>query len=114
MTKPMVLKPRLSEKAYALSEQSGTYVFDIPAGTNRFEVAEAVGRQFKVGVKSVRLAATPGKNRRSYKRRGRVVHSGKSSNVRKAYVTLKEGEKLPLFAAVEEKDDKKSKEEAKS
>lgn len=109
MPKTTILKPRLSEKAYATSEAENTYVFDIPARANREAVKRAVAAHYDVQVETVRLAKTASKTRRSYKRRGRVSHRGETSAVRKAYVTLKEGDKLPLFAVVEEAD-KKTKE----
>ena len=102
MSKSMVIKPKVSEKTYTLSEERGTYVFEVPKGIGKSEVAKAVAAQYAVGVVRVRIASTPGKSLRSYRRRGRVTHSGFRSGIRKAYVTLKEGDKLPIFAAVEE------------
>ncbi len=100
--KLLALKPRISEKGYALSEHGNTYIFDVPSDANKFDVATAVASQYEVGVTNVRIAAVPGKAVRSYRNRGRRSVSSKRSDVRKAYVTLKEGDKLPIFAAVEE------------
>lgn len=107
--KLLALKPRVSEKGYALSERVNTYVFDIPSNVNKFDIAKAVASQFEVGVTNVRLASVPGKAVRSYRNRGRKSIAGKRSDVRKAYVTLKEGDKLPIFAAVEETEAPKEK-----
>lgn len=107
MDKSVVLKPRLSEKAYALSEERNTYVFTVPAKISRLSIAKAVEAQYGVGVVSVKIASQPGKSRRTYRRGGRVVHRGQSAGIRKAYVGLREGDKLPIFAAVDE--DKKTK-----
>jgi large subunit ribosomal protein L23 len=101
MSKIMDLKPRLSEKAYALSELTNTYVFDVPMGSTKHTVAKAVEVQYEVGVSSVRIAGVPGKVKQSYRKR-RTSTSGKRPNIRKAYVTLKEGDKLPIFSAIEE------------
>src|SRR5689334_8777713 len=98
MSKQVALKPRLSEKSYALSEEHNTYLFEIPAGINRHDIARAVASQYEVKVESVRIAAQPSKNKRSYKRGGRLVYRGQTSPIRKAYVRLKEGDKLPIFA----------------
>jgi large subunit ribosomal protein L23 len=100
--KTIVLKPRVSEKAYALSEQGNTYIFDVPTDTNKFDIGKAVASQFSVTVTSVRIASVPGKAVRAYRKGGRRSINAKRSDVRKAYVTLKEGDKLPIFAAVEE------------
>ncbi|MBI2588671.1 50S ribosomal protein L23 [Candidatus Saccharibacteria bacterium] len=97
MFKLIALKPRLSEKAYAASETLNTYVFDVPAGINKFEVARAVTSQYKVGVQAVRLNQVAPKPLRSYKRRGKFVKTARPAS-HKAYVTLKDGDKLPFFA----------------
>ncbi len=111
MLKELVLKPRLSEKAYQLSSDDGnTYVFEIPRSANKHLVAKAVASQYAVGVKGVRIASVPGKVKRSYRRGGRNVFKGRNSDIRKAYVTLKAGDKLPIFAAVEEAKAKPEKE----
>ncbi len=102
MNKHVVLKPRLSEKAYGLSEQRNTYVFEVSPGNNSLSVAVAVAKQYDVGVKKVRMAAAAPKNKRSYQRGGRVVHKSEIHGFRKAYVTLNDGEQLPFFAAVED------------
>ena|SRR5581483_3778786 len=102
MSKGIILKPRLSEKAYGLSDQRNTFVFDIEPGINGLEVAAAVTKQYEVAVTDVRIAASASKNKRRYRRGGRVVHKSQTSPLRKAYVTLKEGDTLPFFAAVEE------------
>ncbi len=107
MNSPIALNPRLSEKAFALSELTNTYIFDVPYSANRHSVARAVKAQYEVDVKSVRIAGVPGKTGRTI-RRGRIVGQSRRSDIRKAYVTLKEGDKLPLFAA--EKDTKPAKE----
>ena len=110
MSKTLILKPRLSEKSYAHSEQLNTYVFDVPAGSNRHDVMRAIAAQYEVGVEAVRIASVAGKTRRAYKRRSRVSNKGQTSRIRKAYVTLKEGEKLAVFAAVEESSKQEGKE----
>jgi large subunit ribosomal protein L23 len=100
--KLFALKPRVSEKAYALSEQGNTYIFDVPGGANKFDISKAVTFQYEVTVTGVRMAGVPGKQLRTYRRRGRKFVQGQRSDIRKAYVTLKDGDKLPIFAAVEE------------
>jgi large subunit ribosomal protein L23 len=102
--KSMTLKPRVSEKTYALSEQGNTYVFEVPKTVSKQFIGDAVAAQYEVGVVSVRISATPGKTQRTYKRGGRISHNGQRSSVRKAFVTLKEGDKLPVFASVEDSD----------
>ena len=111
MDKTIVLKPRLSEKGYALSEDRNTYLFVVRRGISRLNIAKAVAAQYGVTVESIKIAAQPGKTKRTYRRRGRIVHRGQTSAIRKAYVRLKKGDKLPIFAATDE--DKKAKKESK-
>jgi large subunit ribosomal protein L23 len=99
--KLLALKPRISEKAFALSELTNTYIFDAPVDANKMDIAAAVASQFSVSVVSVRIAGVPGKTVRSYRQRGRRSINASRSNIRKAYVTLKEGDNLPLFAATD-------------
>jgi len=101
-TKHLALKPRISEKGYMLSETRNTYIFNVPTDANKFDIAKAVASQFDVTVTDVRVAGVPGKSIRAYRQRGRKSIDAQRSNIRKAYVTLGEGDKLPIFAAVED------------
>jgi large subunit ribosomal protein L23 len=102
MSKTMPLKPRLSEKTYAQSEALNVYVFDVPAEATKLTVAAAVSAQYDVQPTKVRIAAVAAKPKRNYKKSTRSSITGTRSGFRKAYVTLKQGDKLPIFAAVEE------------
>lgn len=108
MSKSILLKPRLSEKTYSLST-GRVYVFDVPKGANKHEVARAVADQFEVKIVSVRIANIGGKAKRTISISGKRVaqgNGGKQNDKRKAYVTLAEGHDLPFFAAVEEAEEK--------
>lgn len=102
MSKTVHLKPRVSEKTYALAEKANTYVFEVPVSANKHSIARSVGDQYEVTVTNVRVATVAGKPKRAIRRKGRNVYKTSRSNVRKAFVTLKEGDKLPIFSAVEE------------
>ena len=105
----LVLKPRLSEKSYGLSQVRNTYAFDVDASANKHLVARAVAEQYDVTVINVNIANIAGKNKRTFlNRRGKFVR-GQRSDVKKAYVTLKTGDKLPIFAQEEEAEAKAEK-----
>lgn len=106
--KDLVLKPRMSEKTYGLSE-SRVYVFDVPKHTNKHAVERAIAAQFEVEVLRVNIASIAGKAKRTISKGGRRVAKGRDSDTRKAYVTLKEGQSIPIFAAVEEAEEKEQK-----
>jgi len=102
VTKIVALKPRVSEKSYFLADTGNTYTFDVTKDANKHDIARSVGAQYEVTVINVRIAGIPGKPKRSIRRKGRNIYQTSRSNIRKAYVTLAEGDKLPIFSAVEE------------
>lgn len=97
--KAIALKPRMSEKAYGVS-QAGVYVFDVPKSANKHTIARAVSAQYSVTVATVAVATVKGKAKRTVRKSGRSV-TGRQSDSKKAYVTLKKGDKLPIFDAIE-------------
>jgi large subunit ribosomal protein L23 len=101
----IVLKPRMSEKAYGVSQLRNTYVFDVDGAANKHTVARAVAEQYDVSVTSVRVVNQKGKVKRTVRKGGRPS-LGRQSDVKKAYVTLKAGDTLPIFAAIEEAEAK--------
>lgn len=116
MYKYLALKPRMSEKTYASSQATNTYVFNVSKTANKLQISAAVAEQFKVTVIKVRTAVYKGKRARSIrlgKYRKNVL--GRRSDFKKAFVTLKEGDTLPIFAAIEkaEADEAKAAEKAK-
>ncbi len=111
----MTLKPRMSEKAYDMSHAIDTYVFDVPADANKVEVARAVAKQFKVNVEDVRIAVLKGKKARSIRIGGtRKYVYGKRPAIKKAYVRIKKGESIPIFASIDEAEEKAKKAEEKA
>lgn len=102
MYKQLILQPRLSEKTYGLS-QNRVYVFDVDGSVNKHSVARAVEQQFEVTVTKVNITNIPGKAKRTIYKGGKAV-AGREADTKKAYVTLAEGQSLPIFAAIEEED----------
>lgn len=105
MYKSIILKPRMSEKSYALSQTARTYIFEVPGNANKHTVARAVEAQFDVKVTAVNLTTIPGKAKRTVYKGGRAV-KGRESDAKKAYVTVAEGQSLPIFASIEEEEAK--------
>ncbi len=104
----VVLKPRLSEKAYGLSTARNVYVFDVPTGANKHTVARAVAAQFSVTVSNVNLTNLKGKAKVTVYKKKRGP-AGKQNDTKKAYVTLAKGDTLPFFQAIEEAEAKDAK-----
>ena len=111
MEKTLVLEPRISEKAYGLSEARNTYVFNVPKKANKQLIADAVQAQFNVTVEAVNTVLVKGKRKRTVRKGGRPV-MGKQNDVKKAYVRLKAGDSIAIFQT-EEDDTKSDKKERK-
>jgi len=114
--KNIVLKPRLSEKAYAQSLNGNVYVFVVPGETNKHTIAQAVASQFGVTVTNVRTVVQNGKAITSRSKRTRGITVTRK-DIKKAYVTLKTGDHIAIFDAPEDtktdtKADKKAKKAA--
>jgi large subunit ribosomal protein L23 len=84
--------PVITEKSTLLKETMQTLAFKVVRDANKIEIKDAVEKIFKVKVASVRTAIFHGKK----KRQGKYV--GRRSDWKKAYVTLKEGEKMIEFS----------------
>jgi large subunit ribosomal protein L23 len=88
-----VLKlPVITEKSTLVKENLRTVTFKVLRDANKIEIKDAVEKIYKVKVQSVRTANFHGKKRRQ----GRYV--GRRSDWKKAYVTLKQGEKMIEFS----------------
>lgn len=109
--KDLILRPRLSEQTYAQAQTANVYVFDVPASANKHMVARAVEAQFDVKVDSVNISNVKGKAKRTISLTGRRrgLTDGTRSDVKKAYVKLAKGSTLPIFAAIEESEEKEQK-----
>lgn len=111
MSKTLILKPRVSEKAYGQSITKNTYVFVVPRDANKNQVAEAVAAQFEVTVTEVNILNVKGKAKRSFTKRRQTA--GRDNDFKKAYVTLKEGDSIAVFATEDADNEPKGKKEKK-
>jgi large subunit ribosomal protein L23 len=87
----VLVQPLLTEKITGLREKTNTVGFVVHPEANRVQIKQAVEALLKVKVQKVNLMNVRGK----VKRLGRF--SGKRSDWKKAFVTLKEGEKLEMY-----------------
>jgi large subunit ribosomal protein L23 len=87
----ILLQPLLTEKITAMRESHNTVAFLVHPDANRVQIKHAVETLLKVKVERVNVMNVLGK----VKRLGRF--SGKRSDWKKAFVKLKQGEKLELY-----------------
>jgi large subunit ribosomal protein L23 len=88
----VLILPVITEKSTHVKDNLRTVTFKVLRDANKIEIRDAVEKIFKVKVESVRTANFHGKNRRQ----GR--YTGRRPDWKKAYVTLKEGEKMIEFS----------------
>jgi large subunit ribosomal protein L23 len=87
----LIVSPLVTEKGTLASEKANQVVFRIRPDANKDQIRMAVEDLFKVTVVKVRTSNFLGKERR----RGRMA--GRRPNWKKAYVTLKEGDRIEFF-----------------
>ncbi len=85
----VIRKPVITEKATMASEANAV-VFEVAIDANKPQIKEAVEGLFGVKVKAVNTTVTKGKVKRF---RGQP---GKRKDVKKAYVTLEEGNTIDV------------------
>lgn len=85
----VIRKPIITEKATMASENNAV-VFEVHIDANKPMIKEAVEGLFGVKVKAVNTSITKGKSKRF---RGQL---GRRKDVKKAYVTLEEGNTIDV------------------
>ena len=87
----VIKRPLVTEKSTLIRENNRTLVFEVASGATKVDIKRAVEKLLGSKVEGVRTAISHGK----MKRQGRFV--GQRSDWKKAYVKLREGEKIPEF-----------------
>ena len=87
----VIRRPIITEKTTLLREAGRTLVFEVARDANKIAIKHAVEALLGSKVESVRTSRSHGKIRRQ----GR--YAGRRADWKKAYVKLREGEKLPEF-----------------
>jgi large subunit ribosomal protein L23 len=87
----VIRRPLITEKTTVIREDGQTLVFEVAMSANKIDIKRAIEKLLGAKVADVRTSITRGK----LKRQGRYM--GRRSDWKKAYVKLREGEKLPEF-----------------
>ena len=88
----VIRRPLITEKTTRAREAGPVLVFEVAPGATKVDIKKAVQALFGAKVASVRTAIGHGK----FKRQGRFA--GQRRDQKKAWVRLKDGEKVPEFA----------------
>ena len=87
----VIRRPLITEKTTVIREDGRTLVFQVAREANKIDIKRAVEQLLGSKVESVRTTLAHGK----MKRQGRFA--GRRPDWKKAYVKLREGERLPEF-----------------
>lgn len=87
----VIRRPLITEKTSLMREDGRTIVFEVATAANKIEIKRAIEQLLGSKVAAVRTSLAHGK----VKRQGRFA--GRRPDWKKAYVTLREGQKMPEF-----------------
>ena len=91
-------RPVVTEKSNYLATKLNKYVFEVNRDVTREQVKTAIETAFDVDVVRVNIINLPAKAHRNSRSRSLVL---RSSGYKKAIVTLKQGDSIPVFEGVE-------------
>ena len=97
----VLIKPIISEKSTKMAK-AGQFAFIVRRFARKPEIKKAVENQFSVKVVSVKTVNLSGQTKMQRTRRGWF----ETHDIKKAYVTLKKGQKINLFMPEEVKVEK--------
>jgi len=87
----IIRRPLITEKTSIQREDGRTIVFEVARDANKVQIRTAIEKLLGAKVDSIRTSLVHGK----IKRQGR--YAGQRPDWKKAYVTLREGQKMPEF-----------------
>jgi len=87
----VIRRPLITEKTSIQREDGRTIVFQVAVDANKIQIRRAIEQLLGSKVDRIRTSIAHGK----IKRQGR--YAGRRPDWKKAYVTLREGQKLPEF-----------------
>ena len=92
----IILKPILTEKMADLGERLNRYAFEVNGKANKIEIKNAIENAYGVNVKAVNtMKHGGGKSKMKYTNRG--VSFQRTKLIKKAIVTLEEGDTIDLY-----------------
>ena len=94
----IIIKPIITEKMTQLGEELNRYGFIVNKRANKLQIKKAINDLYGVEVVDVNTMIYSGKNKSRFTKAG--VISGRTNTVKKAIVTLAEGEKIDFYSNI--------------
>ena len=93
-----VLKRPLVTEKYTAMNEVGKYAFEVEKKANKVEIRKAVESLYGVTVERVATMRSQGKLKSKYTKSGAV--SGRTASIKKAIVTLKQGDVIDFYSGI--------------
>lgn len=94
----IIISPIITEKMTQLGEAENKFGFYVHPEANKLQVKEAIEKTYGVSVNAVNTMNVNGKSMTRYTKTG--ILSGRSSDRKKAIVTLAEGDTIDLYSNI--------------
>ncbi len=91
-------KPLLTEKVTQLTEKLNRYAFIVDPRANKIQIKSAIEAMYGVNIEAVNTMKYVGKLKSRNTKAGLV--QGRSATVKKAIVTLKDGETIDFYSSI--------------
>jgi large subunit ribosomal protein L23 len=91
-------KPLITEKSTRLSEKLNQFGFIVDKSATKPEIKAAVEKMYNVNVVDISTAVYAGKAKARLTKRG--YFAGRRPSYKKAFVTLRDGQKIDFFANI--------------
>ncbi len=90
----IIIRPVVSEKSTALKDKNNVYCFEVHRDAGKHDIKNVINKVFEVNVRKVNVVNVKGKKKK------KRFKEGRTKSWKKAYVKLKEGEKIDIFEGV--------------
>lgn len=91
----VLVKPLITEKMSLLAESKGHYGFRVALTANKPEIKSEIEKMYNVEVTNIRTLVVAGKRKTRFTKSG--VSNGKTSNYKKAIVSLADGQSIDFY-----------------
>lgn len=94
----ILIRPIITEKATAQSEDANCYAFEVDRRANKVEIKKAIEEFYGVSIERVRTMIVPAKRSVRYTKGGMI--EGRKSAYKKAIVQVTSGEVIDLYGNI--------------
>jgi large subunit ribosomal protein L23 len=94
----ILIRPIITEKATAQSEDANCYAFEVARRANKVEIKKAIEEFYGVNIERVRTMIVPAKRSVRYTKSGLI--EGRKGAYKKAIVEVRSGEVIDLYGNI--------------